>query len=701
MSLMPNKEVISYTSKLLMDSPLRIHRGALKMPALILDEREKIVSRFISSNGLVENPCAVEKERTMTNPWTVDEREIFLEKLGKYGKDFRRIASFLDHKTTADCVEFYYKNHKSEFFQGWKKNLDAGLRPKLNSANTYMLTSGKMRNREVNAVSLDLLSEASLVASRDLAESGSDELDWRKSPQMSSLRRCSSLRSSRVSTLDDEREAVAGDVLADIHSSLDNSKSCQENDLSDWTDVERSIFMQGVSRYGKDFAMISQCMKTRSKDQCRAFFSKARKCLGLDLMLPAPEVKPLSSDTNAGGDDMDGPSVVKNDPIIHKDNSVADKKQELLVSVKVETADAIDCGSSTNQKEAAYGSGPIGCQACEEKGSRISAESHDFLPEIDLNEQVSDQSLRATERWSAHLAVNSSPCSVSSHSSEFKDQSPVGTEQIEKPPLSVITDSASYQYAEVKTQNCDHHPEPREQTSHDSEDNMRNLQELESPSQGGDFKLFGKRILTHMPSQKNPDSNIHGGEKKGIPEAMLNLASNSNRGGDASVLKFDPENRAGLENIPIKSYGFWDGTRVRTVTSLPDSAFLLAKYPAAFSKHPLQDVAKSSSFNFNNPNGDTVIPTWDITLKQRHDAYVGMQRCNGLEALSGLKQQGGNGVVGMNIGARGVLVGGSCSDLSDPVAAMKMHYALVNQCWGQGANLVQEETQRDAADMET
>ena len=69
------------------------------MPALILDKKEKIVSRFISSNGLVEDPCAVEKERVMINPWTSEEKAIFMEKLTIFGKDFRKIASFLDHKT--------------------------------------------------------------------------------------------------------------------------------------------------------------------------------------------------------------------------------------------------------------------------------------------------------------------------------------------------------------------------------------------------------------------------------------------------------------------------------------------------------------------------------------------------------------------------------------------------------------------------
>lgn len=37
-------------------------------------------------------------------------------------------------------------------------------------------------------------------------------------------------------------------------------------------------------------------------------------------------------------------------------------------------------------------------------------------------------------------------------------------------------------------------------------------------------------------------------------------------------------------------------------------------------------------------------------------------------------------------------------DLSDPVAAIKMHFALVNQFLGQGVGLTQGDSQRDAAD---
>ncbi|XP_039002601.1 uncharacterized protein LOC120129061 [Hibiscus syriacus] len=65
-----------------------------------------------------------------------------------------------------------------------------------------------------------------------------------------------------------------------------SDESCGDMDPTDWTDEEKSVFIQAVSSYGKDFAMISQCVRTRSRDQCKVFFSKARKCLGLDLIHP-------------------------------------------------------------------------------------------------------------------------------------------------------------------------------------------------------------------------------------------------------------------------------------------------------------------------------------------------------------------------------------------------------------------------------
>ena len=64
-------------------------------------------------NGLVGDPISFEKECTEVNPWMPEEKGIFQEKFAAFGKNFSKIAYFLDHKTTADCVEFFYKNQKA------------------------------------------------------------------------------------------------------------------------------------------------------------------------------------------------------------------------------------------------------------------------------------------------------------------------------------------------------------------------------------------------------------------------------------------------------------------------------------------------------------------------------------------------------------------------------------------------------------
>jgi nuclear receptor co-repressor 1 len=336
LKLVPTSEMIKYTSQLLSESKHEIHRSTLKMPALILDQKDKMYTMFLSSNGLVEDPVAIEKERVMINPWTAEEKEIFLEKFAAYGKDFRKIATFLDHKTTADCVEFYYKNHKSDCFEKIKKKDDDKL-GKFFKAKTDLIASGVKCNSEVNASSLDILSEASSVMADDIARdrkmrSGSSL--WR-GYNNKAMSRCDNIiteRSDSFDILQDERETVAADVLAsicgcllseatsscitssvdpvkgkrvvkkcvkakplskkppmpDITQNIDHEtcsdESCGEMELTDWSDVEKAAFLHAVSLFGKDFAMIAQRVRTRSQYQCKVFFSKTQKRLRLNRM---------------------------------------------------------------------------------------------------------------------------------------------------------------------------------------------------------------------------------------------------------------------------------------------------------------------------------------------------------------------------------------------------------------------------------
>ncbi|KAL5230154.1 hypothetical protein ABZP36_028930 [Zizania latifolia] len=362
LSTFPITEMSDVANKLFSEFQVKHCRNYLKMPALIVDEKEKVDARFVSKNGLVEDPVLVEKERAFISPWTQEEKEVFMEKLATFGKDFSKISSFLQHKTTADCIEFYYKHHKSDSFREVKKLLD--LRQQEQPTSNYLgAKPGKKWNPEVNAASLDMLGVATEVAAQGLDYAN----EVRKKSAKSTMRTACGADISFVTKVSSEdcvgnislheRECVAADVLAGIcgtfspegmgscitssadpgqktgisrmehllipeadkNSDDDGSLSDQECEVDpvDWNDEEKSIFIEAINNYGKDFSRISSCVKSKSHEQCRVFFSKARKSLGLDLIHQgAVDAGFPTSDANGGRSDTDGACVAEMDSAV-------------------------------------------------------------------------------------------------------------------------------------------------------------------------------------------------------------------------------------------------------------------------------------------------------------------------------------------------------------------------------------------------
>uniref|UniRef100_A0A2P2LCC0 Myb family transcription factor family protein n=1 Tax=Rhizophora mucronata TaxID=61149 RepID=A0A2P2LCC0_RHIMU len=973
-SVVPTIDMPDVSSVLLSDGQVKLYRDTLKMPALILDKKEKLASRFISINGLVEDPCGVEKERASINPWTPEEREIFIEKLATFGKDFRKIASFLDHKTTADCVQFYYKNHKSDCFEKTKKIKE------VKSSTNYLVASNKKWNREINAASLDILGAASVIAAdadnamrRQKMYSGRIFLGGYGDMKTSQSGEGILERSRNFNATQHNSETAAADVLAGICGSMsseamsscgttsvdpgesywemksqkfdsvmkqpstsdvtqnveqeDCSDDSCEMDPTDWTDKEKSIFVQAVSSYGKDFAMISRCVRTRSRDQCKVFFSKARKCLGLDMVYPGPRDLgiPMSDDANGGGSDsedacgLETSSVVCNYKLgsktdedlplssmhskqeesdavtgMHTDLSRSvDNKAKVAVDQESKVVDTLvhdecrmesipelrcDIDKQTmngfvHQPESVWAS-KVSTESVDVEGNKVAGDGTLAEPmhtgdalsaglsyphamsvatvvgKVSMNgirDDVKRQEISFPENGlsrqkgflqgsnDCHLPVDSGSCSSmcqvsveldsvenpsvstlppesnlatatsvfqnmvatrsekipnqdslyvtcdlkdSSHKQEqesvikddffqhlsgnplltcdksshvlrgFPRQIPTKKEMkegISCRPLSGVQSQLNggrnitnhFVSQDCFLQKCSglkaqgellHLPQNNEQSSDHGRDHSQTLSDTEKPCRNGDVKLFGQILSNPSSSQdRNPDVKENDGKGTHNPRlssktAALKFASHNNTDGNTALLKFDCDSGHGLDNVPIRSYGFWDGSRIQTgFSSLPDSAILLAKYPAAFGNYhassakleqqALQAVVKSSEHNLN---GISVVPPRDaggsngvgdyqtyrshdatkaqpftVEMKHRQDIFPEMQGRNGLEAISGIQQQG-RGMVGMNV-VGGILVGGPCAGVSDPVAAIKMQYAKADQCSGHNGTIMREE----------
>ena len=62
-----------------------------------------------------------------------------------------------------------------------------------------------------------------------------------------------------------------------------------------WTDRERELFTEAVAMFGKDFQKIADHVSTKNLGQCKSFFSKTRKRLGLDHLVEKYQAKLKSS----------------------------------------------------------------------------------------------------------------------------------------------------------------------------------------------------------------------------------------------------------------------------------------------------------------------------------------------------------------------------------------------------------------------
>lgn len=91
-------------------------RSYAVIPPIIHDSRHKKYL-FVNKNGIVEDPLREHKERSLANVWTDDERDTYREKYLLYPKNFGLISSYLERKTVADCVQYYYLSKKSENYR--------------------------------------------------------------------------------------------------------------------------------------------------------------------------------------------------------------------------------------------------------------------------------------------------------------------------------------------------------------------------------------------------------------------------------------------------------------------------------------------------------------------------------------------------------------------------------------------------------
>ena len=110
----------------------------------IMHDRWQRKHRYFNENGLINRDAALfYKESTHMPKWSGDERQIFIEKFTLSPKNFSYISSFLENRTTEQCIQFYYMTKKRENYKNLlrKHTLATRRRAKQQATNTLTTTT--------------------------------------------------------------------------------------------------------------------------------------------------------------------------------------------------------------------------------------------------------------------------------------------------------------------------------------------------------------------------------------------------------------------------------------------------------------------------------------------------------------------------------------------------------------------------------
>ena len=102
-------------------------RNVATIPDMLSVEKGKVDSIFDDTNNEVVDPESFYDARTGYHDWSKEEKALFYEKYGEHPKQFGTIARFFPHKTSRQCVLYYYI-HKKRPHVNFRNAVNAGNR---------------------------------------------------------------------------------------------------------------------------------------------------------------------------------------------------------------------------------------------------------------------------------------------------------------------------------------------------------------------------------------------------------------------------------------------------------------------------------------------------------------------------------------------------------------------------------------------
>ncbi|XP_021554264.1 nuclear receptor corepressor 2 isoform X5 [Neomonachus schauinslandi] len=275
------------------------------IPPMLYDADQQRI-KFINMNGLMDDPMKVYKDRQVMNMWSEQEKETFREKFMQHPKNFGLIASFLERKTVAECVLYYYLTKKNE---NYKSLVRRSYRRRGKSQQQQQQQQMPRSNQEEKEEK-EKDKEAEKEEEKPDVENDKEELSKEKTDDTSGED-------------NDEKEAVAskgrktansqGRRKGRITRSMANEANSEEavtpqqsaelasmemNESSRWTEEEMETAKKGLLEHGRNWSAIARMVGSKTVSQCKNFYFNYKKRQNLDEILQQHKLK-MEKERNA------------------------------------------------------------------------------------------------------------------------------------------------------------------------------------------------------------------------------------------------------------------------------------------------------------------------------------------------------------------------------------------------------------------
>ncbi|XP_074462573.1 nuclear receptor corepressor 2 isoform X16 [Larus michahellis] len=274
------------------------------IPPMLYDADQQRI-KFINMNGLMDDPMKVYKDRQVMNMWSEQEKETFREKFMQHPKNFGLIASFLDRKTVADCVLYYYLTKKNE---NYKNLVRRNYRRRGKSQQQQQMPRSSQDEKDEKEKEKEKEGEKEEdkqetendkeELTKDKNDDTSGEDNDEKETVTSKGRKTANSQGRRKGRITRSMANEANNEEAAAPQQSAELASLEMNESSRWTEEEMETAKKGLLEHGRNWSAIARMVGSKTVSQCKNFYFNYKKRQNLDEILQQHKLK-MEKERNA------------------------------------------------------------------------------------------------------------------------------------------------------------------------------------------------------------------------------------------------------------------------------------------------------------------------------------------------------------------------------------------------------------------